>query len=412
MRPRLLLALSAALSATPALAQSPDAAPVGIGACDTFLAAYARCVASPGVPDAVRGGLVQSMAGMRTSFRDAGARSPEARDAIRQQCAASHDMVRTRMIEAFRCDFPAAAAMPVVADLPLPPPAVPTPAATPAASPAEQTDAKADAYTAVQNHIVESHAMAKELSDHLTNNERVLKLGTRLGADAWYLFGIADFDDVIEELQQAIALPGAVPDVDARAAGLLAALRAVNPTVRELAHYQKTREFKEDDFRLARERQPALVSGMRTAIDASDAFSTALFDRRMAIDERQLAALPAGSLAQGLLSASLATRRLVRRYDALRKPADVAAFLAVLADVVAANRKLAATADGLSPRPDSSCIDYSEALDTLVGHGRDMARDVRAGGDPSQPAALFATAYNSSIDAHVRCMRKEPRARS
>ncbi|MGI3776360.1 MAG: DUF3829 domain-containing protein [Janthinobacterium lividum] len=411
MKQRLLAALSVAALATPALAQTPDAAPVGIGACDTFLAAYARCLASPGVPDATRSGLQQSLAAMRTTYRDAGARSQEARDSIRQQCASAHDMVRTRMIEALKCDFPAASAMPVAADLPLPAPAAPQPVATPPTSPAEDTEAKVNEYTAVQNHIVESHPMARELADHLTNNERVLRLGTKLGANAWYLFGIGDFDHIVEELQHAIALPGAVPEVDPKAAELLAALRTVNPTIKELAHYQTTREFKEDDYKLARERQPALVSGMRAAIDASEAFGTALFDRRMAIDERRLAALPADSLAQGLLAASLSTRRLTRRYDALRRPADVAPFLAVVADVVAANRKLAATADALSPKPDSSCADYSEALDRLVGHGRDMARDVRTGGDPSQPAELFATAYNSSIDAHVRCMKREPRAR-
>ncbi len=412
MNHSLLLVLSAAVLATPALAQSPDTAPVGVGACDTFLAAYARCLASPGVPDAARAGLVQSLAGMRTSFRDAGARSPEVRASIRQQCTASHDMVRTRMIEVFKCDFPAASAMPVVADLPLPAPVAPARAAPPPTTPDEDTDAKANSYTTVQNDIVESHPMAKELADHLTNNERVLKLGTKLGANAWYLFGIGDFDHPIEELQAAIALPGTVPEVDAQAAALLAALRAVNPTIKELAHYQTTREFREDGFRLARDRQPVLVAGMGAAIDASEAFSTALFDRRMAIDERQVAALPADSLARNLLAASLATRRLVRRYESLRKPADAVPFLAVLADVVSANKRLSATTGTLSPKPDSTCADYSEALDKLVGHGRDMAQDIRTGGDPSQPAELFATAYNSSVDAYTGCMKKEPRARS
>jgi hypothetical protein len=48
----------------------------------------------------------------------------------------------------------------------------------------------------------------------------------------------------------------------------------------------------------------------------------------------------------------------------------------------------------------------------LIGHGRDMARDVRTGGNPTQPAQLFATAYNRSVDAYVSCRKKEERARS
>ena len=349
---------------------------------------------------------------MRTSFREAAARSPQARASIRQQCSASHEMVRSQMVGAFKCDFPAASAMPVAADLPAPAPLVIPTAATPPVDPAADAGKKANAYTAVQNDIVETRPIAKQLADHLTNNERVLRLGTKLGANAWYLFGVSDFDRIIDDLQQAIDLPGSVPEVDPKATELLAAMRAVNPTIKELSRYQTTREFKEDNYKLARERQPVLVAGLRTTIAATEAFGTALFDRRMALDERRVAALPTDSLAQSLLATSLSARRLVRRYDALEKPVDVAPFLATLSDVVAANKKLVTTISSLSPKPDSACTDYTEALDKLVGHGRDMARDVRTGGDPSQPAELFAKAYNRSIDAYTGCMKKEVRAQS
>lgn len=413
MSRRLLVACAACVLSLPAFAQTPDTAPVGIGTCDTFLAAYARCAASPGVPEATRAGLLQGIAGMRTAYRDSAASSPQAREAVRGQCTQTHDMVRNSLIQALKCDFPTASDMPVIADLPPPPP--PTRTARPARAPVsaeEAVAAKANAYTTVQNDIVASHPMQKQLADHITNNERVLKLGTKLGANAWYLFGITDFDRIIERLQEAMALPGTIPEVDPSAASLLAALQRVNPTIKTLERYQTTREFKEDGFKLAREQQPVLVAGMKAAIEASDAFSTALFDRRMALDEKQVQALPKDSLAQHLLATSLVTRRLVRRYDGLDTPADVAPFLATLADVVAANKVLATTIGGLSPKPDSSCADYSQSLDVLIGHGRDMARDVRTGGNPTQPAQLFATAYNRSVDAYVSCRKKEERARS
>ncbi|WP_283535760.1 hypothetical protein [Methylorubrum extorquens] len=62
----------------------------------------------------------------------------------------------------------------------------------------------------------------------------MLKLGTKLGANAWYHFGIVDFDGVIDELEKAVALPGVVPEVDAQAARLLATLCEVNPTLKAL----------------------------------------------------------------------------------------------------------------------------------------------------------------------------------
>ena len=410
---RIVLACAVSAWIAPALAQSPVDAPVGIGTCDTFLAAYERCAASPGVPEATRTALLGGIANMRSGYRDAAASSPQSREAVRQQCRQTHEMARASLVQALKCDFPAADAMPTIADLP-PPPVAPVQAAGSAPSPISPEESmaeKANAYTAVQNDIVASHPMRKQLAEHVTNNERVLKLGTKLGANAWYLFGIPDFDGIIERLTEAMAKPGAVPEVDPSAQRLLAALQSVNPTIKALDRYQTTREFKEDKFKLAREQQPILVAGMKDAIAASDAFSAALFDRRMALDERQLQALPKDSLAQRLLATSLDTRRLIRRYDALNAPADVPPFLATLSEVIAVNKDLASTIASLTPKPDSACADYSGSLDALVGHGRDLARDVKTRGDSSQPSELFATAYNRSVDYYTDCRKNEQRAR-
>lgn len=387
------------------------AQPVGIGVCDNFLAAYAQCAASAGVPGDARGAIQQGIESLRTSFRTAAAQGGPTRDSIRQQCVASHDMVRTRMIEAFKCDFPAASAMPVVADAAVEAPA-PAKAAAAASDPANDVAKKVNAYTKVQNDIVETHPMGKQLAEHMRNNERVLKLGTKLGANAWYLFGIDDFDRQVSDLKAAMAMPGSVPEVDPKAAALLAALEAVNPTIKELYRYQKTRDFKEDGFKLAMAREKPLEDGMRGAMAASDAFSTALFDRRMAIDEARLAGLKSGSLPHGLLGTSLKTRVLLRRYDAMEKPGDVAAFLAALDEVRASNKALMATADELSPKADSSCANYSEALDALIGHGRDLARSIKAKQDPSDESAAFARDYNKSVDYYGQCLKAEARARA
>jgi|GEM_PF-5495368 len=389
------------------------AQPVGIGVCDNFLAAYSQCAASSAVPEAARGAIQQGIDSMRTSFRSAAGQSAAARESIRQQCVSSHDMVRTRMIEAFKCEFPAASAMPVVADAPVQTP-TPAPAAKAAAvadDPAVSVAKKVNAYTKVQNDIVETHPMGKQLAEHIRNNERVLKLGTKLGANAWYLFGIDDFDRQITDLKAAMAMPGSVPEVDPAAAGLLTAMEAVNPVIKELYRYQKTRDFKEDGFKLAMAREKPLEDGMRGAMAASDAFSTALFERRMGIDEARLAGLKTGSLAYGLLGTSLKTRVLLRRYDAMEKPADVPAFLSALDEVRASNKALMAIGDGLSPKANSYCADYSEALDALIGHGRDLAATVKAKRDPGDESGAFARDYNKSVDYYGRCLKDETRAR-
>ncbi len=386
------------------------AQPVGIGVCDNFLAAYSQCAASSAVPESARSAIQQGIDGMRTSFRSAAGQSAAARESIRQQCVSSHDMVRTRMIEAFKCEFPAASAMPVMADAPV----EVAPAANAAAvadDPALAVVKKVNAYTKVQNDIVETHPIGKQLAEHMRNNERVLKLGTKLGANAWYLFGIDDFDRQISDLKAAMAMPGSVPEVDPAAAGLLTAMEAVNPVIKELYRYQKTRDFKEDGFKLAMAREKPLEDGMRGAMAASDAFSTALFERRMGIDEKRLAGLKTGSLAHGLLGTSLKTRVLLRRYDAMEKPADVPAFLSALDEVRASNKALMAIGDGLSPKANSYCADYSEALDALIGHGRDLAATVKAKRDPSDESGAFARDYNKSVDYYGRCLKDEARAR-
>lgn len=410
------LAILAGFAARPAAAITPVDV-VGVESCDAFLDAYARCAASPGVPEAARPGIRQGINTLRESFRNAVARDASARPTVAYQCAQAHEAVRRSLTEAFRCDFPALApAAQALLQTPPAPPSGRAPARAPAPPNPEaqvlaQVLAKANAYTEVQNHLVRSHPLERQLADYRRDNERVLKLGTKLGANAWYHFGIVDFDGVLDELDTAIALPGTVPEIDAEAARLRDALRALNPTLKALTRYQTTREFKEDGYRLAREQHPILVPRVEAAAKAMDAYGTALFEREIARDEARLAALPEDAPARRLLSTSLALRRAVRRFEALGPKADVAPFLAALAAVSTANAQLGATLDALSPKANSSCTGYTDTVARVIGHGRDVARDIRAKGDPSQPAQLFGETYNRSVRDLESCHRNEARVR-
>ena len=409
-----VLSLWAAVSMAPAAAITP-VTPVSVESCDAFLAAYAQCAASPSVPEAARAGIRQGINTMRESFRDSVTRNEAARPTVAYQCAQAHEAVRKSLVDAFKCDFPAVPQASQVL-LQAPPLAASTaraPARTapPSPSPEAQMVAKSNAYTEVQNHLVRSHPLEQQLADYRRDNERVLKLGTKLGANAWYHFGIVDFDGVIDELERAVALPGTVPELDTEATRLLAALRELNPTLKALTRYQTTREFKEDDYKFAREQHAILVPRVEAAAKAMDAYGTALFEREIARDERRLATLPKDAPARRLLSTSLTLRRAVRRFEALGPKADVAPFLAALGDVSNANKQLGATFDGMSPKANSWCTGYSDTVASVIGHGRDVARDIRAKGDPSQPAQRFNETYNRSVRDFESCQKNESRAR-
>ena len=418
---RLATACLAVCLGTPAAAVTP-VTPVGIDSCDAFLDAYAQCAASPSVPETVRPNIRQGINGLRESFRGAVARNAAVRPTIALQCAQAHDTVRKSMVEAFKCDFPGlppASQALLQALLQAPPPAVAarTPDTTsarpvpPPASSEAQAAAKADAYTEAQNHLVRSHPIERQLADYRRDNERVLKPKIKPGADAWYHFGIVDFDGVIGKLENAVAMPGAVPEVDAQAAGLLASLRTLNPTLKALTRYQTTRAFKEDGFRFAREQHPILVPQVEAAAKAMDAYGTALFDREMARDQRRAAALPEDAPARRLLDTSLALKRAVKRFEALGPKSDVAPFLAALGGVSTANRQLETTFDALTPKAESACTGYADTVARVIGHGRDVARDIKAKGDPSQAAQLFSDTYNRSVRDIETCIRNETRAR-
>ena len=254
VRAAAILVILTSTAASPAAAVTP----LGIESCDVFLAAYAQCAASPGVPETVRPGLQQGIGTMRESFRASVVANEAARRTVAYQCAQAHNIVRKRLIEAFRCDFPDAPPA-SQALLQTPPsyksvqPSERSARVTSSPNPEAQEVTKANAYTEAQNHLVRSHPLERQLAEYRRDNERVLKFGTKLRANAWYHFSIVNFDGVIDELDKAVALPGAIPEVDEPAAKLLAALREVNPTLKALARYQTTREFKEDGYRFARE---------------------------------------------------------------------------------------------------------------------------------------------------------------
>ena len=399
MTRRLLAAVLACTLPGVALAQtSSDDTPTGIAACDAFLKAYAQCAATPGLPGNVRDGIP-------------GPYPPSAAVSATPQGAAM------QAPNACNCTAPcgrdwfkltSATSLPRTAPPPQPdqPPATAS-ATRPAPDPSQQEAAKANAWIKAQNRLAEWHHMERDLASYLQGTERMPKPGAKPNPNNWYDFGISGFGNVIEELRAAAALPGTIPEVDDAGANLLAALEAVDPIITRLSRYQTTREFKEDNYKLAREQHPILVARMKAAIKAADLFSTALFDRGMARDEQRVASLPKGSLQQRLMATSLSARRAVRQHDLLQSRADTKPLLAAITELSDNNGALLATLNATKPKPDSYCNSYSEYIDTMIGSGRDLARDIRSGSNPSDTSQAFIRAYNNSVDKMASCQERQ-----
>ncbi|WP_283535761.1 hypothetical protein [Methylorubrum extorquens] len=140
-----------------------------------------------------------------------------------------------------------------------------------------------------------------------------------------------------------------------------------------------------------------------------DAYGTALFEREIARDERRLAALPDDAPERRLFATSRTLRRAVRQFEALRPKSDVAPFLAALGEVSNANRQLGTTFDGMIPKTNSSCTGYTDTVASMIVHDQDVARDIRAKGDPSQSARRFNETYNRSVRDLESCQKNESR---
>ena len=393
---RSLLVTALAGSLTCARAQ-----PVGVDTCDAFLTAYERCAASPGLPDAVGAGLRSGIAAMRQNFIRDAARGDRARDTVAAQCGIIHQSVRTGLVQQFKCDFPPPAPGTITAQSD-----APRASRERTLSPEQQDVAKSNLYVEAHNSLVEHRNLAKDLADYVDANQRVLGLNPRAAGNDWLQFGITNVDIAIDRLTKAAAISNAMPELDPKAATLLAALQEVNPIIKALDRYQTTREFKEDKYKFARDQHPVFVARMKVAIAASTAFGDAIFEREMSADERRLASLPRNSVPQTLLATSLSARRAVRLFEAASPNSDTAALKAAMSDLSNANETLLAAIDGATPKPDSNCASYSQYIDTMIGAGRDVARDIKAGSRFDDTASAFVRAYNSSVDKMTSCQER------
>lgn len=223
------------------------AQPIGVPACDAFLKAYAQCAATAKGPDAMRSGIAQGVESMRSSYLEDAKRGNAGLRRLAARCPDEHELVRTSLTKNIQCDFPAAVAAP-----------------PPVLDAAELVTEKVNAWVDAQNFIVQWEKFPQQLADYQEGFARLPKPGTKAGAGASYSFSLGDYDQLIERLRKAAAMPASVPGVDEAGARLLAALETLNPLTKRLKRYRDTREFQEDNYALAREQHPAVLHSLST----------------------------------------------------------------------------------------------------------------------------------------------------
>lgn len=364
---------------TAALAQ-----PIGVPACDAFLAAYARCAATAKGPDMLRSSLAQAVDTMRGSYREDAGRGNAGLRRLAARCPSEHELVRTSIGRSVECDFPAA-----------------TPAAAPALDPAELATEKVNAWVEAQNFIVQWEKFDEQRAGYVAAYARVPKPGAKVTASTGYDFPLSGYDQLVERLKKAAALPATVPGVDEAGGRLLAVLEPLDPIITRLKRYRDTRGFQEDGFALAREQHPALLRGLQDASKAAVLFASALSERETVRDERLVATLPEGSLRRLMLQASLDARRVLRENDVLEPKGDTRPLATAVSALQASNTALHDKLDAAQPKPDSDCMGMAEDMDAMVGKGREIV----GSGKRVATGNELIRAYNKAVD-HLSGCRK------
>ena len=388
------------LLCTSAFAQSD---PIGIAECDAFIAAYQTCARSPGVPDNLKAAIQQGVDSLTTSLRGQANRGG-GRNGIAQQCTAMHASVRANVVSVFKCDFPVTAAVTAYEEAEKKKAEPPTPAQ----ALANRETAKTNAYTGVQNRIVDFYNFNKWLNTFVEENKLILS-GVKTSSSFQFVMPVSNVDRLLEQLRVVTTMPGSIPDVDPAAMKFQAALERLEPLVSMLSRYEKTRAYLDDNFKLAREKSPELVNALKDTSIAAENFTAVLFSWEMVRDEARVAKMPPDSLAQRLTVVSLAARRAIMANDTVNR-ANTAAFSTALTALATANTGLSELLRSLKPPADSDCSGYADRIDTMTGTGRDLLRAFRGAASVSNTSNAFISAFNSAVNNLNGCKRDEPRA--
>jgi len=275
---------------------------------------------------------------------------------------------------------------------------------------AELAEEKLAKYAAAQDDLA-NHPFDREVQQYDEVNSAALaaSIPGRRGAVpmTYYRNPSSPVSPIISLLTEAQAIQADLGPLDASATKLLAALNALNPTIKDMNTYISSRQIDTDGGAKAREFDPIYHAQMKDAQAAEAEFSHALSVRKLESDRAKLATMKPDSIEYNLNSTFFATRTAADHLEEAVGDPDpkdaVAAFVSSIPAIETANAgltKALAAASG----PLDSCKSYNAKTTHLIATGQETAKDPFGRLPHETKLQAFIGEYNGTIPDLNGCL--------
>jgi hypothetical protein len=259
------------------------------------------------------------------------------------------------------------------------------------------------AYGKAQDDVASLHPFAQEILQYDEYNPAIRG---KAPLDA-YSAVTNPFGSGIHLLRQAMDIKADLGPLDTSAARLLAAMTALNPTVKAMRAYADSELVHTDNGAKGRELDPVYRAQMKEALDADREFGSLLSAKGMELDTARLKTMQPDTIEYNVLNTDVASRRALDALGALNSavtPETQAAFVAALPPVDAANKALAtALTQYKGTMPMDHCKSYQSQAAKLVASGNDTAGSPLTKVRHGTKAERFISDYNDSVTAASAC---------
>lgn len=270
---------------------------------------------------------------------------------------------------------------------------------------AEQRESdKLNAYVEAYNRLLSRHPFHKNLADYLDDNPALKKSSGKIDD---YSVPFGDVEDELKTLNDAIALPGALPGVDEKAKALAATLQTLDPILKDAQSYESTKRYLTDNGAHARELNQPLIDGLQAADAAMDALADQIKVQTRKRNEARLAETKPGTVEHERLNVMLRLKDLDAALDqAMDDPKAAPAFGEAIASLDTANQALGELKPDPKAEPawDPVCKMFKQSVDDVIGQAREVQTDMGNGDHHLGEAAdTLLTKGNDAIDKANDC---------
>jgi hypothetical protein len=286
-----------------------------------------------------------------------------------------------------------------------------SPSSTGSESGARLAEEKLAKYSAAQDDLA-NHPFDREVQQYDEVNSAALAAsipGRGAVPMTYYRNPSSPVSPIIFLLTQAQAIQADLGPLDASAAKLLAALNALNPTIKDMNTYIGSHLIDTDGGAKARALDPIYHAQMKDAQAAEAEFSHALSVRKLENDKAKLATMKPDSIEYNVNNTFFATRTAADNLEEAVGDPDpkdaIAAFAASIPAIETANAGLTkALAAASGPAPIDSCKSYNAKTTHLIATGQETAKDPFGKLPHETRLQAFIGEYNGTIPDLNGCL--------